>query len=77
MYDSTSVFMSAFGVHCLLEAHKLSEKADFIGTISLEGFDGRIDAFDSDINRVRNQNGQINTAARIREILTGSEIVAK
>ena len=70
-------FMSAYGVHCLIEAQKLSEKADFIGAISLDAYDGRIDAFDNDIHRVRNQNGQIKTAARIREILAGSEIVEK
>ena len=70
-------FMSAYGVHCLIEAYKLSEKADFIGAISLDAFDGRIDAFDPDIHRVRNQKGQIETAKKIREILEGSEIVKK
>ena len=70
-------FMSAYGVHCLIEAHKLSEKADFIGAISLEGFDGRIDAFDKDIHRIRNQAGQIKTAENIHNILEGSQIIAK
>ena len=36
-------FMSAYGIHCLLNAHKLSYLADLIGTLSLEGFDGRIE----------------------------------
>ena len=70
-------FMSAFGVHCLIESQKLSEKADFIGAISLDAYDSRIDAFDHDVHRVRNQNGQIKTAEKFREILEGSEIIAK
>lgn len=70
-------FMSAYGVHCLIEAYSLSEKADLIGAISLEAFDGRIDAFDAEIHQVRNQKGQIETAEAIRNILQGSEIAKK
>ena len=40
-------FMSAYGVHLLLKSYKLSYLADFIGSISLDAFDGRIEYEDS------------------------------
>jgi histidine ammonia-lyase len=37
---------STYGAHILMKANKFSYLADLIGTISLEGFDGRIEPFD-------------------------------
>ncbi|WP_333696095.1 histidine ammonia-lyase [Flavobacterium sp.] len=68
-------FMSAYGVYILLKAYKLSYLADLIGTISLEGFDGRIDPFNALIHLVRPHKGQIETAQRITEFLEGSQII--
>ena len=68
-------FMSAYGVHILLKAYKLSYLADLIGTISLEGFDGRIEPFNELIHLVRPHKGQIETAQRITEFLEGSQII--
>lgn len=68
-------FMSAYGVYILLKAYKLSYLADLIGTISLEGFDGRIDPFNELIHLVRPHKGQIETAQRIAEFLEGSQII--
>ncbi len=68
-------FMSAYGVHILLKSYKLSYLADLIGTISLEGFDGRIDPFNELIHLVRPHKGQIETAQRITEFLDGSQII--
>ncbi|WP_026711278.1 histidine ammonia-lyase [Flavobacterium filum] len=68
-------FMSAYGVYILLKSYKLSYLADLIGTISLEGFDGRIDPFNELIHLVRPHKGQIETAQRITEFLEGSEII--
>lgn len=68
-------FMSAFGVYNLLESYKLSYLADLIGTISLEGFDGRKEPFNELIHLVRPHNGQLNTAKRISEFLEGSELI--
>ena len=70
-------FMSAFGIHCLLKSHKLSYLADLIGTISLEGFDGRIEPFSHLIHSVRPHNGQIKTAARIRGFLQDSNLISQ
>jgi len=68
-------FMSAFGIHCLLQSHKLSYLADLIGTLSLEGFDGRIEPFNELIHYARPHNGQLKTAARIKDFLQDSALI--
>lgn len=68
-------FMSAYGVHLLLKAYKLSYLADLIGCISIDAFDGRIEPFSELVHLVRPHNGQIKTAARVREFLKGSELI--
>ena len=70
-------FMTAFGIYCLLKAHKLSYLSDVIGTISLEAFDGRIEPFNELIHLVRPHNGQLKTAERIRELLKESELISQ
>ena len=68
-------FMSAYGAHIVMKANKFSYLADLIGTISLEGFDGRIEPFNELIHYIRPHNGQIATAKRVKEFLEGSEII--
>lgn len=68
-------FMSAFAVWCLLKAEHLSKMSDLIMAVSLEGFDGRIEPFFDPVHQVRPHQGQINTAATIRQYLEGSEII--
>lgn len=68
-------FMSAYGVHILLKANKLSYLSDLIGTISLEGFDGRKEPFNALIHNIRPHKGQQKTAQNILEFLNGSEII--
>lgn len=68
-------FMSAYGVWCLLKSNKLNALADFIGAISLDGFDGRIEPFKDNIHIIRPHKGQLQTAQSIRSILEGSEIL--
>ncbi|QBN18157.1 histidine ammonia-lyase [Flavobacterium nackdongense] len=68
-------FMSAYGVHILMKAVKFSYLADLIGTISLEGFDGRIEPFHELIHAIRPHKGQIVTAQRVIQLLNGSEII--
>lgn len=70
-------FMSAFGVWSLLKAMRLSRQADEIAAMSLEAFDGRIDPFGPQVNEVRHHRGQIETAARFRELLKGSGLIAR
>lgn len=68
-------FMSAYGIYNLLKAHKLSYLSDLIGTISLEGFDGRVEPFNELIHFARPHNGQIKTAERIRNFLEESKLI--
>ncbi|MFD2568264.1 histidine ammonia-lyase [Pseudotenacibaculum haliotis] len=70
-------FMSAYGIHSLLKAHKLSYLADLIGALSLEAFDGRVEPFNELVHLVRPHRGQLKTAERIREFLEESELIAQ
>ena len=68
-------FMSAHAVWSLIKAEKLSDWADKIGAMSLDAYDGRIEPFYPQVHAVRAHKGQIDTAANIRDILEGSEIL--
>jgi len=68
-------FMSAYGVHCLLKASRLSYLADVIGAVSLDAFDCRIEPFDAKVHGVRPHRGQLSTAKIITEFLQGSELI--
>ncbi len=68
-------FMSAHGCWALIQAKKLSNLADTISALSLEAFDGRKDPFTPQVHEVRGHNGQIETAAKMRELLSGSKLI--
>ena len=70
-------FMAAYGVWSLIQARRLSRCADKIGAVSLEAFDGRIEPFDPSVHEVRAHRGQIETARVFRELLKGSELIAR
>lgn len=68
-------FMSSYATYCLLKAERLSQMADFLGSLSLDAFDGRIEPFHPLIHAVRPHKGQQETAANILQWLDGSAIV--
>lgn len=70
-------FMSSHGVLALLKALRLSQLADTIAAISLEAFDGRIDPFFDNIQKIRPHKGQIKTAENFRKMLEGSELIQR
>jgi histidine ammonia-lyase len=70
-------FMSAYGVYCLLRAHKLNALSDVIGAISLEAFDGRPDPFKDHLHTIRPHAGQLQTARNMRALLEGSSIISQ
>lgn len=70
-------FMSSYGTYVLLKALRLSYLADIIGCISLEAFDGRIEPFFDQVHQIRHHKGQIETAARFRKLLEGSELITR
>ncbi len=68
-------FMSAYAVWELIQTSNISFFADFIGAISLDAYDGRIEPFHPKVHEIRAHNGQIQTASNIRELLEGSELI--
>ena len=70
-------FMSAHAVWSLIQAERISDWADKIGAMSLEAYDGRIEPFYPQVHEVRAHKGQIDTAARIRKLLEGSEMIKR
>lgn len=68
-------FMSAHAVWSLLQAERLSRWADRIAAMSIDAYDGRIEAFYPQTHRVRPHKGQISTAENILNLLEGSEII--
>ncbi len=69
--------MSSFAVWALLQARRLSDWADVIAAVSLDAYDGLIEPFTHAVHAVRPHQGQIETAARMRELLEGSEIISR
>lgn len=69
-------FMSANGIKALIDGWHMVNTFDVLGAMSLEAYDGRIEPFLDCIQQVRPHRGQIETAARIRAILRGSEIMS-
>ena len=70
-------FMSAYGIHNLLRAKKLSNLADLITAVSLDAYNGRIEPFNELIQKIRPHNGQFITARNIKKVLEGSEIIVQ
>lgn len=68
-------FMLAYGVWSVLHAKRLLTLANIIGALSLDAFDGRIEAFDEKIHAVRPHTGQVSVAKEICKLLKGSEII--
>ncbi len=68
-------FMSSFAVWAGIRAKRLSKFADIVGTLSLEAYDGRIEAFYPQIQNVRSHKGQVETAKNIIGYLEGSQII--
>ena len=67
--------MSSFAVWGLLQAMKLSDWADKIAVMSLDAYEGRPEPFTPAAHAVRPHKGQIDTAARIKQLLEGSELI--
>ena len=67
-------FMSAYSVWSLIHSQRIIKLSNTIGSLSLDAFDGRIEAFDALVHNVRPHRGQVEVAAFVREILKGSEL---
>ncbi len=69
-------FMTAYGVHTLLLAHRLAGQVDMISAVSLDAFDAKTEPFNALVHQVRPFSGQIAVAQNIREWRAGSAIAA-
>lgn len=68
-------FMLSYGLWCALHSRRILQLANTIGALSLDAFDGRIEAFDEKIHAVRSHAGQVSVARDVRTLLAGSEII--
>lgn len=67
--------MTARGTLALLEAERLCALADIVGALSLDALQGTHVAFDRRIHEGRPHPGQLQSAANLRALLDGSEIM--
>ena len=70
-------FMSAYALHCIMNAYSIASLSDFIGAISLDAFDGRQEPFDKLVHKIRPHKGQIDVAENMRNILKGSQLIKR
>jgi histidine ammonia-lyase len=68
-------FMCAYGTYSISTGYDLWNKFNYTSALSLEAYDGREEPFQENVNFIRNQQGQIETAKLIRKILNGSELI--
>ncbi len=67
-------FMSSYLSWSLMASQRLSDWADVIGALSAEAFMAKDEPFRSPIHRVRPHKGQVATATRMLQLLSGSSI---
>ena len=67
-------FMSAYGMHNLIQAERLLHWANRIAAISFDAFDCVSDPLDEHIHAIRAHSGQVAVASTMRSLLLGSQI---
>lgn len=67
-------FMSSYALYSVFNAKQIIDKSMQIAALSLDAYDGRVNPFQSNVNKVRKQLGQIAVAERMRELIGNSEI---
>lgn len=70
-------FMNAHGDYSLLKTFRIINQADMIGALSLDAYNGLLEPFMENIQRIRPHAGQAKTAENFRNVLKGSELQAK
>ncbi|MEQ8925441.1 MAG: aromatic amino acid ammonia-lyase, partial [Fulvivirga sp.] len=69
--------MGSYGLYTCIHAKRIFNWANKIGALSIDAFDGRIEAFDQKVHAIRPQVGQNKVAEIIRNYLSGSEIISQ
>lgn len=70
-------FMSAHAVYTLLKSFRTIKQSDIIGALSLDVFDGLIEPFLENIQKIRPHPGQAQTAENFRYLLDGSQLISR
>jgi histidine ammonia-lyase len=70
-------FMSAYGMYNLIQADRLLNWANIIAAISFDAFDCDMEPLHPKIHSIRSHKGQVDTAADLRQLLTGSAIATQ
>lgn len=70
-------FIQGYSVYIAIQSLEISNKANQIAALSLDGYDGRIEPFDALIGQIRPHAGHIQTSAHFRKLLEGSEIISQ
>ncbi len=70
-------FMSAYGMHNLVNSERLMNWSNMIAAISFDAFDCNPDCLYENLHAIRPHAGQVSAAAQLRAILEGSEIISK
>ncbi|UCZ52772.1 histidine ammonia-lyase [Bacillus shivajii] len=69
--------MTAMGIVAYLEAEKLTYQSEIIASMTMEGLQGIMDAFDEEIHLARGYEEQVGVAERMRNYLSDSELTTK
>lgn len=70
-------FMSAYASYAVKEAKDLWEKWVLVAGMSLDAYDGRLNPFQANVNGIRNQQGQMEMAEAMRNLMSTSEIISQ
>ena len=70
-------FMSSYASYCISNSLKLWSQFNLISSLSIDAYDCHLNPFNSNVNQIRNQKGQIEVAENIRNILEGSEMIVR
>lgn len=68
-------FMAAHGVKAVVEMKRLMDNADLIATLMIEGLNGSIKPFFSELHQLRPYKGNVFVASTIFNLLKGSEVL--
>jgi histidine ammonia-lyase len=68
--------MTAIGALAVYDSDILLKTADIISGMSLDALRGRVDPFREDVHLLRPHPGQLDTAANVRAMVEGSELIA-
>lgn len=67
--------MTSIGALAVYDGINLSKMADIAASLTIEGLNGIVTAYDEKIHKVRPHNGQINTAKNLLELLEESNMI--